>query len=279
MTRIGMLQMENHAEGYLKETVTICAVIFDWAGTTVDYGCFAPLTALVGAFREFGIEITREEARKDMGLGKREHVESILSVERISKLWEMGHGRKISPNDAGDIYEKFESILAENLLKHTDPLPGVIRSCEFLRANRVKIGSTTGYTKEMMKIVSEGAERNGYAPDCIVTPDYVGFGRPFPYMIFENMRRFGVLSPKSVIKVGDTVADIKEGINAGVRSIGVIEGSSAAGLSREEYDGLVESEKKKIRDRVERTFRETGADYVIRDMSELPYLISKKFHV
>ena len=279
MTRIGMLQMENHAEGYLKETVTICAVIFDWAGTTVDYGCFAPLTALVGAFREFGIEITQEEARKDMGLGKREHVESILSVERISKLWEMGHGRKISPNDAGDIYEKFESILAENLPKHTDPLPGVIRSCEFLRANRVKIGSTTGYTKEMMKIVSEGAERNGYAPACIVTPDYVGFGRPFPYMIFENMRRFGVLSPKSVIKVGDTVADIKEGVNAGVRSVGVIEGSSAAGLSREEYDGLVESEKKKIRDRVERTFRETGADYVIRDMSELPYLISKKFHV
>ena len=268
--------MKNDA-GDPNRSVTICAVIFDWAGTTVDYGCFAPLAALAGAFREFGIEITHEEARKNMGLGKREHVESILSAERVSKLWETVHGRKISPNDAGDIYEKFESILAENLPRHTDPLPGVIRVCEFLRANRVKIGSSTGYTKEMMKTVSEGAARNGYVPDCVVTPDDVGFGRPFPYMIFENMRRFGVLSPKSVIKVGDTAADIEEGVNAGVCSVGVIEGSSAAGLSREEYDGLAESEKKKIRDRVERTFREAGTDYVIRGMNELPDLIRKKF--
>jgi phosphonoacetaldehyde hydrolase len=255
---------------------TICAVIFDWAGTTVDYGCFAPLNALVGAFREFGVEITHNEARKDMGLGKREHVRSILSAERISKLWEIGHGRKISRNDADDIYKKFEFILAENLPKHTDPLPGVIYSCEFLRAHCVKIGSSTGYTKEMMKTVSEGAGQKGYAPDCVVTPDDVGFGRPFPYMIFENMRRFGVLSPESVIKVGDTAADIEEGVNAGVCSIGVIEGSSTAGLCREEYDGLIESEKKKIRDRSEQTFREAGADYVIRDMSDLPDLIRKR---
>ena len=118
----------------------ICAVIFDWAGTTVDYGCFAPLNALVGAFREFGIELVQEEVRKDMGLGKMEHVRAILSIERVSKLWEMRHGRKISLNDANDIYAKFEFMLAENLPKHTDPLPGVIFSCEFLRANCVKIG-------------------------------------------------------------------------------------------------------------------------------------------
>ena len=125
----------------------------------------------------------------------------------------------------------------------------------------------------MMKTVSEGAEGKGYTPDCVVTPDDVGFGRPFPYMIFENMRHFGILSPKSVIKVGDTAADIKEGVNAGVCSIGVIEGSSTAGLSREEYDRLSAGDKKKIHDRVEQTFREAGADYVIRDMSELPDLI------
>ena len=26
------------------------AVIFDWAGTTVDYGCFAPVEAFIKAF-------------------------------------------------------------------------------------------------------------------------------------------------------------------------------------------------------------------------------------
>ena len=39
------------------------AVIFDWAGTTVDYGCFAPVQAFVEAFREFGVEPTMDETR------------------------------------------------------------------------------------------------------------------------------------------------------------------------------------------------------------------------
>ena len=34
------------------------AVIFDWAGTTVDFGCFAPVQAFVEAFKAEGIEPT-----------------------------------------------------------------------------------------------------------------------------------------------------------------------------------------------------------------------------
>ena len=33
-------------------------VIFDWAGTTVDYGCFAPVQAFVEVFKHYGIEPT-----------------------------------------------------------------------------------------------------------------------------------------------------------------------------------------------------------------------------
>ena len=32
------------------------AVIFDWAGTTVDYGSFAPVVAFAKAFEKFGIK-------------------------------------------------------------------------------------------------------------------------------------------------------------------------------------------------------------------------------
>lgn len=46
------------------------AVIFDWAGTTVDYGCFAPLEVFMKIFQKRGVEITAEEARKPMGLLK-----------------------------------------------------------------------------------------------------------------------------------------------------------------------------------------------------------------
>ena len=45
----------------------IKAVIFDWAGTTVDYGCFAPVQAFMGTFKAAGVEPTMEETRKPMG--------------------------------------------------------------------------------------------------------------------------------------------------------------------------------------------------------------------
>lgn len=48
------------------------AVIFDWAGTTVDFGCFAPVQAFVEVFKHFGIEPTMEEVRKPMGMLKRD---------------------------------------------------------------------------------------------------------------------------------------------------------------------------------------------------------------
>ena len=38
-------------------------VIMDWAGTTVDYGCFAPVYAFEKAFKEVGIVPTMEEIR------------------------------------------------------------------------------------------------------------------------------------------------------------------------------------------------------------------------
>ena len=32
------------------------AVIFDWAGTTVDYGCFAPVQAFADVFEHHGVK-------------------------------------------------------------------------------------------------------------------------------------------------------------------------------------------------------------------------------
>ena len=48
-------------------------VIFDWAGTTVDYGCFAPVNAFALAFQKFGVTPTVEEIRAPMGMLKRDH--------------------------------------------------------------------------------------------------------------------------------------------------------------------------------------------------------------
>lgn len=46
-------------------------VIFDWAGTVVDYGCMAPVGAFTKVFSNRGIDITIAEARAPMGLHKK----------------------------------------------------------------------------------------------------------------------------------------------------------------------------------------------------------------
>ncbi len=91
-------------------------------------------------------------------------------------------------------------------------------------------------------------------------------GRPYPYMIFENLKSLEISSVENVIKIGDTISDIKEGKNAGVISVGVIEGSSLMAMSEEEFDRLSDSEKTEVRNAVKEKFIAAGADYVIDDI-------------
>lgn len=75
------------AEG-MPEQKRVQAVVFDWAGTTVDYGCMAPVTALLRTFEAFGVELEPAEVREPMGLSKREHIQWLCSSnERLRKFW------------------------------------------------------------------------------------------------------------------------------------------------------------------------------------------------
>jgi 2-aminoethylphosphonate--pyruvate transaminase/phosphonoacetaldehyde hydrolase len=210
-----------------------------------------------------------------MGMLKKDHGRAILSMPRIDALWAEKFGRGFNENDVDDLYSEFEPSLMSILPDYTDVLDGVIHVCEELRGRGIKIGSTTGYTKEMMKVVTARAAQKGYRPDDMVTAEDVGGGRPYPYMIYRNMQNLGLFPPKSVIKVGDTVSDIKEGVNAGVWSVGVITGSSEMGLTRDEYNALTDEQKHAVFARVKKTYFDAGADYVINNMSELPALIDE----
>ena len=246
------------------------AVIFDWAGTTVDYGCFAPVQAFTEVFKEFGVTPTMEEVRKPMGMLKIDHIRTMLSMERIQQCWQEKYGRPSSEEDVKKMYAVYETKLFSVLDQYADPKPYVLEAVKELRAKGIKIGSTTGYTDKMMNIVTKCAEQNGYKPDVWVSPDSVGLkGRPYPYMIFKNMQELEVLSVANVLKVGDTISDIREGKNAGVLSIGVIEGSSELGLAEEEYEALSKEEKDILCKKVKKSFFEAGADEVILNMSEL----------
>ncbi len=250
------------------------AVIFDWAGTTVDFGSTAPVQAFIEAFKKFGITPTLEEVREPMGMPKWEHVRTMMQMSRIAGEWERIHGSPWTKDDVDQVYRVSEEAIMEILPDFTAPKPYVADAVKMLRSRGISIGSTTGYTSEMMEIVAPAAAEKGYEPDVYITPDDVnGKGRPYPYMVFRNLERLGVSSVDAAIKVGDTVADIKEGKNAGLISVGVVEGSSVMGLTEAEYEALTQEEKVKRQKKVTEAYFKCGADHVILNMSRLEELI------
>ena len=92
-------------------------------------------------------------------------------------------------------------------------------------------------------------------------------------MIFANMQALGLPAVENVVKVGDTISDIREGVNAGVWTVGVIEGSSELGLSQQEYEAMSPQAREEACRKVEERFRQSGAQFVIRDLSQLPDLV------
>lgn len=249
-------------------------IIFDWAGTTIDFGCMAPVEAFLRAFKKHGIEPTLDEIREPMGMLKIDHIRTIFQMERISNIWEGVHSREWSEDDVVQVYKESEKILFENLHSFVDIKPHVLEVMEVLKEKGIKIGSTTGYTKEMMEIVLPIAKEGGYYPDSLVTPtDVQGYGRPYPYMVFKNMENLGIASVDKVLKIGDTVSDIKEGKAAGVKTAGIIIGSSIMGLSKKEYDALNEVEKERTMAKVRKTYEEAGTDYIFNDIRGLLEII------
>jgi phosphonoacetaldehyde hydrolase len=139
----------------------IKAVIFDWAGTTVDYGCFAPVKGFVDGFKSIGIDITNEMARKPMGLLKIDHTRAIAAMLP----------EPISEEQILKAYAVFEETLFTNIEQHCDIKDYVLETVSTLREQGIKIGSTTGYTSAMMaKVLPK--------PPIKVTPGLLHCTRP-----------------------------------------------------------------------------------------------------
>lgn len=254
----------------------ISCVIMDWAGTAVDFGCFAPLNAFLKVFsEEKGIDITYRQAREPMGLLKIDHIKAILNMPEVNEKFRVRYGRDWNMEDVNEMYVSFEKHLFASLSNFTTPIPGVLDTIKELRESGIKIGSTTGYTQAMMDVVRPGAAAKGYVVDNLVTPDNLPAGRPAPYMIYKNMIDLAIPSVDNVVKVGDTIADIKEGINAKVWSIGIITGSNEMGITEEEYNRRTPDELAALKQEVRERMMAAGAHFVLDNITELPACIEK----
>jgi len=207
------------------------AVVLDWAGTAVDHGCLGPAAVFVQAFALHGVEVSVAEAREPMGSEKREHVRRMLAMEGVASRWRAAHGRMPGEAEVDAVYRDVEPLMLRTIAAHAAPVPGLAEFVARVRGRGMGLGSCTGYTGPMMEVLAPEAARQGYTPDVVVHASEVPAGRPYPWMCYLNAMRLGVHPMESMVKIGDTVADMHEGRNAGMWTVGVVRTGNDVGLS------------------------------------------------
>lgn len=251
------------------------AVVFDWAGTTIDFGSFAPMGVFVEAFKRFGIETTIEEARGPMGAPKWHHIDAMMALPSVAEQWTAKYGAAPGKNDVDKVYAVFVPMNEEVVADYATLVPGTMATVEWLRARGMKIGSTTGYTRSIMERVLPLAAEQGYAPDNLVCADDLPEGRPGPLMMYKCFVDLVVYPPNAVIKVDDTEPGIAEGVAAGCVTVGVTLSGNAVGRTPQELAAMSEAEIAPLRAKATETLKAAGADHVIDTIADLPALIER----
>jgi phosphonoacetaldehyde hydrolase len=249
------------------------AVVFDWAGTMIDFGSRAPMGVFVDVFAEFGIEISIAEARGPMGMAKRDHIAQLMALPRIAEAWQRLHGHAPSDRDIDRFYATFIPMNVAVAADHAEMIPGAVETVHFLRERGLKVGSTTGYTREIMAPILPIAAAAGYRPDNLVCAGDLAEGRPGPLMMYRTLADLGVYPPRAVVKVDDTPPGIAEALAAGTWAVGVTASGNETGLSLAEWTALDSAAKRRTVSRAGAVLTEAGAHYLIDTVADLPAVI------
>lgn len=251
------------------------AVVLDWAGTTCDHGCLAPARTFADAFAAAGVPITVEQARAPMGMAKWQHIKTITQMPAVAEAWERRYGRPSEDSDVDTIYKRFLPLQVETVARYSDLIPGVLDAIAAMRTRGLKIGSTTGYPREVMDVVVREARAQGYEPDTIVTADDTPLGRPGPFPALKALIDMGVYPVEAVVKIGDTVVDIEEGLNGGMWTVGVTVTGNEVGLTADDWAHLPADEQDRLRDRAAAKLAAAGAHHVIDSVADMMPVLDK----
>lgn len=247
----------------------LTAVVFDWAGTVFDFGSFAPMGAFVRLFANHGVAVTIEQARAPMGLPKWNHIQTLIQLPEIATHWTSVHGREPTDADVDALYAEFTPMNAASVRDHAALIDGVVPLMAALRARGLRIGSTTGYNREIMQAVLPLAAAQGYSPDNLVCADDTPLGRPTPVGMYRCFSDLAVWPPRTVVKVDDTAPGIAEGAAAGCWCVGVVASGNGVGLTAAEWAALPEADKAALRARVGPALSSAGAHLLIDTVADL----------
>jgi phosphonoacetaldehyde hydrolase len=245
------------------------AVVFDWAGTMIDFGCTAPVRALLKVFGEAGLALSAEEARRDMGKAKLDHLRALLADPDVAARWRALKGAAPGEADVAALYARLEPAMKAAAAEASTLIPGAAETAAALKALGVRIGSGTGYTREMMADIIPAAERQGYAPEVVVCAGETPSGRPAPLMTWKALIALDAWPANACIKVDDAPVGMEEGRSAGCWTVGLSASGNGMGLDRDDYLALAPEERAARLAVAEKALKAAGADFVIEDVSQL----------
>jgi len=253
----------------LNSVSNLKAIVFDWAGTTIDFGSCAPASVFLEIFRQRGVPITAAQAREPMGRAKRDHIATIGQMPEVDAAWKAKYGQSIQSTDIDTMYADFLPLQMKTLGQHSVLIDGVPEIIAWCRSQGLKIGSTTGYTRELLDVVARAAAEQGYTPDCALGAEDALLGRPAPFLIYEAARRMAVYPLWAMVKVDDTPVGIEAGRNAGCWTIGVTRTGNCVGLSRDEWTALSADEQRQRLAIAEDKLRDAGAHAIVESVTDI----------
>lgn len=247
----------------------IAAVIFDWAGTVIDFGCMAPVVAFRAAFAEAGFEISEAEARGPMGAAKREHIAMILATPEVQRRWRARFGAASTEASIDDLYARFLRLDAQSTAEHSGLIPGALETIAALRARGAGIGGTTGYPREIMARILPLAAAQGYAPDSCITVSDVARGRPWPDMVQASAAELGVADPAVCVVVDDSPTGLEAAREAGMWAVGISASGNEIGLPLDAWEALDAADRAQRLTLASRRLTAAGAHFVIESLADL----------
>ncbi len=213
----------------------IKAVIFDFDGT------LAVLNIDFSLMRDRVFDLMRKYGIRPETIQEKYLLE--ITDEVYQTLW------KKNPSGAEAFYQESHHILHEVEMKAAEEgrlIPGTEATLKRLRRKGIKIGIITRNCEDAVRKVFPGI--NDFC-DVFVSRNSVKKVKPHPDHLTYVMSRLKI-SGEEAVMVGDHMIDVQAGRNVGMKTIGVLTGRT----KREEFE-------------------KAGADYILRDASEVYQLL------
>ena len=223
----------------INPAMAIKGILFDFMGTTAREKQASVINqCFMQAFAECGTTVSAEIISMNRGRDKKEMIESILKYAHQPL------------NLQEPVLAAFNVQLKKNLDQFSES-EGLSTLMQVLKTRQIIVGLGTGFPRDIFEMIFDHLQWSDMGFDYTGIAEEIGKGRPHPDMIFDMLNRYNIKAGE-FLKVGDTVADVMEGKNAGVITVALLSGTQP-----------------------EDALRRADPDFLIHDLSELENIIDQ----